>query len=206
MSYDQELLQGFVNAIGGHGVTGVKRLAVTSCEAPGAPPHNIHAFYRLFGTDERREADGLFVITTGLGLQPLGSAVEHSLSRFELFTWVDTLELAGSDVLVGLSALGRLLHAQATPDSAPWFLGHTLSFAPGDGLGGWDSFLFARHGRSVETSVGPVDLARVMPLTPAERQRTREQETMLDGAALVVELENRDYRGTLARWHTPPAR
>lgn len=204
MSYDQELLQGFVNAIGGHGVTGVKRLAVTSCNAPDAPAHNIHAFYRLFGTDERREGDGLFVVTTGLGLTPLRSAVAHSLSRFELFTWVDTLELAGSDVLVGLSALGRLLHAQATADAAPWFLGHTMSFAPGDGLGGWDSFLFARHSRPVETSVGPVDLARVVPLTPAERQRTREQADLLDGAGFVLELENRDYRGMLARWRTPP--
>lgn len=208
VSYDREVLQGFVDSLAGSGVSGVRREKVISCTAADAPPHNIHAFYRLFG-QERRASDGLFVVTTGLGQRPLGSAVPGSLARLELFTWVDSLELApahahAQDVLVALSALGRLLHDAAQPETSPWFFGHTMSFPDGEGIAGWDCFLFARHSRPVETSEGPVDLVRVVPLTTAERERCKREEDVLGGFGLVTELENRDFPGLLARWRANP--
>lgn len=200
MSYDREVLQGFVDSLAEAGMEGVRREKVISCTAPDAPPHNIHAFYRVFG-QERRAGDGLFVVTTGLGLRPLANAAPGSLARVELFTRVDSVE-GPPDVLVSLSALGRLLHELAAqPDAGPWFSGHRLHFAPGTGLAGWDCFVFLRTGRPRETSAGPVDLVRVVPLTAAERERcTRDDEA----PRLVAELEQRDLPGLLARWRANP--
>ncbi|MFZ5443544.1 MAG: hypothetical protein ACOZQL_26295 [Myxococcota bacterium] len=207
MSYDREVLQGFVDSIAGDGVTGVKRARVSTCTAPEAPAHNIHAFQRLFG-EETRADDGLFAVTTGLGLRPLRNAVTGSLARVELFTHVDSLELhpelgRGQDVLFVLSALGRMLHGTSAPDGAPWFFGQTLSFPRGAGVAGWDSVLFARHARPVKTSEGEVAFVRVVPLTAAERAGMSQQSEFLDGSALVAQLDAASRAALLARWRTP---
>lgn len=207
-TYEQALMQGFLGGVAGHGVTGLRhRVARDIGETAVAPAHRVVAWSRLFG--ERVEPSQL-VVTSGLGLRPLGATAPGALSRFELMTWVDDVALApeanGMDVLTALSILGRLMQQAAQPGTSPWCLGHTFAFGDGPGLGGWRRFLLARAMRPVETEVGAIDIVRVLPITDDEAAELRAREDMLGGWGFVTQCENRDPAGVLARWRTPPQR
>jgi hypothetical protein len=206
VSYDQQLMQGFLAGVSGHGVTGLRgRLTRDVRETAEAPAHRVMAWSRLFG---ERVEPSMFVLTTGLGLKPLGATGPGSLKRFELMSWVDDVALAPAagdlDVLLVLSMLGRLIQQAAEPGSSPWHLGHTFTFAEGDGFGGWRRFLLARAMRPVPTDAGEVDIIRVLPISDSEAEELRAKEDVLGGWGFVTKCENEDPTGVLSRWRNPP--
>jgi hypothetical protein len=205
VAYEETFLQGMVGAIAGHGVTGVRlRASLTMPETDTAPAHRVQALARLFGEGVEPSS---FVVTVGFGSRPLGATGPGCLARFELMAWVDQIELPGldaPDVLRALSSLGRMIHHNAQPGSAPWQLGHTLT-VPDEGMAGWNHFLLARSVRPIETELGPVDVARVLPLDRAEAEAVQAMPDMLGGWGFVTERESADPAGTLARFRSPPA-
>lgn len=204
MSYEETFLQGLAGGIAGHGVTGVRLgPSLRVPETAAAPAHRVQALARVFGEEVERST---FVVTVGLGTRPLGATGPGCLGRFELMAWVDGIDLPGlhpPDVLVALSSLGRMIHGVAQPGSAPWQLGHTLTL-PDEGLGGWNRFLLARSVRPLETELGPVDVARVLPIDDAEAAELRATPDMLGGWAFVTKCESASPSGTLARFRHPP--
>jgi hypothetical protein len=182
----------FAQAILTHGFTRVSEVAgVDQGATAEAPAHRVHVLQRIQG--EHREPS-YFVVTGGLSYRPLEALQPSSMIRFELAAWTAQHDPSLARML---SALGRIIH-DATRRGTPYYLGDTMAFE-GDTIFGWPAVLLARMFTGIPTAWGPVDVARVVPIDEAERDRARNDP--FGGWGLVTELENMDVQEVLGRWY-----
>ena len=195
-SADAIFLSGFAQSILSTATRIVQVASLKVDESPEAPGFCVHVLERVFG--ERQEGS-FFLVTNGLSARPLRATGPGGVVRFELATWSDRHD---AELARTIAHIGRAIHEIAAPGSIPFRLGHTIT-TDSPAWMGWSRILLAGMIKPVQTPSGAVEVLRAVPISDAEDEILRQRDPMFGGQGFVTELENRDFRATLARWYEP---